>query len=465
MTSGPRSNLRPPPLPASGYWAVLVCLLAGAGLFWLQHSSVATSPVGRTPLVLGFLMLSAWCVGILAESLRLPRLTGYIVAGLLVGPGMTGLVPHSELSALQLLDELALTFIALVAGGELRWELVRRKLRSIAGWLGGQIVLTPLVVGAGVLVAASFVPALGVKPAHALPLALLVGAFSLARSPAATVVVIEESGARGPFTDTVLATTVALDTMVVLLFAAAAAVSRPLISGSTQLDLGLLAGLSLDLSLSVILGVMVAGLALLAIRTFRIDLPILLAAVAFLISRLAHHLSTLAATHLDVQMHLEPLLMGLTCGIFVQNFSHRGRAFTHGLERIAPPIYVAFFALTGARLDLLALADSWLLPVIFVLLRTAGLIVGSWTGARLAGDPPNWRLRAGLTSISQAGVSLGLAAEVGRRFPELGPAVAPAMVAAVAISQIVGPVLLAKTLAAVGETPAAAPPDARDDHA
>jgi Kef-type K+ transport system membrane component KefB len=398
-------------------------------------------------------MLAAWCVGIIADWLRLPRLTGYIIAGLIAGPGMLGLVQSDQLADLALLDELALTFIALVAGGELRWDLIRRKLRSIAGWLGGQIVVTPLVVGTGVLAGAAFIPGLGVSPSHALPLALLVGAFSLARSPAATVVVIDEAGARGPFTDTVLATTVALDTLVVLLFAAAAALSRPLVSTDTQLDLGLLGGLTLDLSLSLFVGTVVAGLVMIAIRLFRVDLPVLLAAVAFLIARLAHQLSHLAETQLDVQLHLEPLLMGLTCGILVQNLSRRGPAFTHGLERIAPPIYVAFFALTGARLDLMALADSWALPLMFVLLRTVGLIAGAWTGARVAGDPPSWRLRAGLTSISQAGVSLGLAAEVGRRFPELGPAVPPAMVATVAISQIVGPVLLAKALAAVGETP------------
>jgi Kef-type K+ transport system membrane component KefB len=433
----------------------LVAVVAAVGLAWLRQAPVDTSPVGRTPLVLGFLMLAAWCIGIVAEALRLPRLTGYIVAGLIAGPGMIGLVDSGQLSDLALLDELALTFIALVAGGELRWELVKRKLRSIAGWLGGQIVVTPMVVGTGVLAGAAFVPGLGVDPAHALPLALLVGAFSLARSPAATVVVIDESGARGPFTDTVLATTVALDTLVVLLFAAAAALSRPLVSANTPMDLGLFGGLTLDLTLSIVLGIVVAGLVIIAIRIFRVDLPVLLAAVAFLIARTAHQLSHLAETHLDVQLHLEPLLMGLTCGILVQNLSPRGRAFTQGLERIAPPIYVAFFALTGARLDLMALADSWALPLMFVLLRTAGLVAGAWMGARVAGDPSSWRLRAGLTSISQAGVSLGLAAEVGRRFPELGPAVPPAMVATVAISQIVGPVLLAKALTAVGETPSA----------
>jgi Kef-type K+ transport system membrane component KefB len=444
--------MRPGPLPGSGLWAVLAALVAGLGLAWLDAAPVDTSPLGRIPLALGFLMLAAWCAGVLADALKLPRLTGYIVAGLVAGPGLTGLVQAEQLEALRLLDQLALTFIALVAGGELRWPMIRNKLRSIGAWLGGQLLLTPLIVGMGVFVSVSLIPGLGVDPKHALPVALLIGAFSLARSPAATVVVIEESRARGPFTDTVLTTTVALDTLVVLLFATAAAVSRPLVAEQTQMDLGLLGGLVFDLSVSIIVGVLVAGIVLVAIRLFRFDLPILLAAVAFLIARLAHHLSGLAERLLDLELHLEPLLMGLTCGILVQNLSRRGRAFSHALERIAPPIYVAFFALTGARLDLWALADAWLFPLLLVLLRGAGLFAGCWAGAHAAGDPPRWRSLAGLTSISQAGVSLGLAAEVGRRFPELGPAVPPAMIATVAISQIVGPVLLARALSAVGET-------------
>jgi Kef-type K+ transport system membrane component KefB len=457
-------TLRPRPLPASGLWAAVAALVAGLALAWLNDAPVDTSPLGRTPLVLGFLMLAAWCAGVLAETLRLPRLTGYIVAGLIAGPGLSGLVPVEQLDALRLLDELALTFIALVAGGELRWPMIRRKLRSIGSWLGGQLVLTPLIVGLGVIASVWAIPGLGVNPIHALPLALLLGAFSLARSPAATVVVIEESRARGPFTDTVLTTTVALDTLVVLLFATAAAFSRPLVADDTRLDLGLVLGLGFDLSLSIALGLTVGGLIIVAIRYFRIDLPILLAAVAFLIARLAAQLSELAEALLDVQLHLEPLLMGLTCGILVQNVSRRGQAFSHALERIAPPIYVAFFALTGARLDLWALTDAWVFPLLLVLLRAGGLFVGCWAGAYAAGDPPRWRTLAGWTSISQAGVSLGLAAEVGRRFPELGPAVPPAMVATVAISQIVGPVLLARALAAVGET-RPEPGNARDEQA
>lgn len=440
------------PLPASGAWAAVVALVSGAGLYLLSVAPVDKSAIGMPPLMLGFLMVIGWSLGIVAGAFRLPRLTGYIVAGLLVGPGLLDMVTRDALAELRLLDELALTFIALVAGSELRWSLISRRKHSIASWIGGQMAITPLVMGVGTFFCVSLVPGLGLNPAQALPIALLVGAFSLARSPAATLVVIDEAEARGPFTDTVLASTVALDTVVVLMFAAASAVSRPLVEPDAQLDLAIGGGLLVNLALSIVLGVLVGGIVLLAIRHFRIDLPILLAALALLITRLSHQLSAMAKTQFDVHMELEPLLMGLTCGIFVQNVSPRGRAFTAAIERIAPPIYVAFFALAGARIDIGVLADAWLLPVLLVVLRTAGLLAGGWCGARLSRDPPQWRLMAGLTAISQAGVSLGLAAEIGRRFPELGPALGPALVASVTINQLFGPVLLSMSLNRARET-------------
>ncbi|MDQ7087069.1 MAG: hypothetical protein Q9Q13_04065 [Acidobacteriota bacterium] len=187
-------------------------------------------------------------------------------------------------------------------------------------------------------------------------------------------------------------------------------------------------------------------------RTFRIDLPILLAGIAYLITRLSREASLWLADNFDTHLHLEPLLMGLTAGIVVQNLSRRGHVFTENLERIAPPIYVAFFALTGAGLDLDALTTSWLLAVSLVLLRMAGLFVGAWGGSAAAGDPRIWRSLAGWTAISQAGVSLGLAAELGRRFPQWGATVVAPLIAAIAINQIVGPVLLVRSLRRAGES-------------
>ncbi len=439
------------PSARSFSWSLLVLIVTAGLMAFLASYPFATSKAGSTPLALGVLLIAAWCLGLAAEKLRLPRLTGYIVAGILVGPQLTGFVSAEQVSDLRLVDDLALTFIALVAGGELRFALLRGRLAGISAWIGGQTLITPLVVGGGLLLAGPFIPGAPQSPAALFALALVISALSLARSPAATVVVIEESSARGPFTNTTLATTITLDTAVILLFASAVAIAEALVSPGGAFRLQLLGGLSVDLAISIALGIAIGFVVILAIRLFDIDLPVLLAAIAFLITQLSREISHIVAAELDVQMHLEPLLMGLTAGVVVRNASRKAESFTHALERVAPPIYVAFFALTGAALEVRSLADTWPLALLLVGLRGGGLYLGSWLGSRIAGDPPAWRRVAGFTSIAQAGVSLGLAAELARRFPEWGTTFVSPIVAAITINQVVGPILLARALDTVGE--------------
>ncbi len=434
----------------SGIWALAILLITTGLMFFLSHYPFQTSPVGGAPLALGYLILSGWCCGLVAQKLGLPKLSGYILAGIAAGPQVLNYVSSELVEELHLVDDLALTFIALVAGGELHFGLIRQRWRSILSWVTGQILITPLIVGTGIFVAARWIPGASDSTASALALAIVLSALALARSPAATIVVIEESNARGPFTETTLATTVSLDTLVILLFAVAVAIAEKLLSPGAAVDLKVLAFLSADLALSILLGAVIAAVVTFLIRSFDIDLPVLLAGVAFLITRASRELSELLGNH-DVHLHLEPLLMGLTAGVLVQNLSKRGHLFAEALERVGPPIYVAFFALTGAALDIRVLKETWIFALFLVVLRAAGLYAGSWVGSALGKDPAHWRRLVGWTSIAQAGVSLGLAAEIARRFPQWGSSIVAPVIAAIAVNQIVGPILLARSLAGAGE--------------
>ncbi len=435
-------------------WALL--LLAGTGLLmgglrWVP-ALVSPARTGEITLAIGFLLLAGWCAGLVAEAVRLPRLTGYIVAGIVAGPSALGLLDADLVSRLGPLDDLALTFIALVAGGELHGELIRKRWRSLATWVAAQVFLVPLLVGAGLLALHRLVPILPTGSGAALGAALVLGALSLARSPAVTIALIDESRARGPFAETTLGVTIALDTLVILAFAAAVSVAQVLVTPGAELDVAFLGILAAELAASAVLGAGVGLVVMGIIRAFRVDLPVLLAALAFLITRLSRELSHLVAHGAGVHVQLEPLLMGLVAGILVQNLSREREAFTHALEKIAPPIYVAFFALAGARLDISVLARTWPLALTLVLLRGGALFGSGWLGSVLARDPAPWPRLAGLTALSQAGVSLGLAAEIGRRFPGWGEVLVPAVLAAITLNQVIGPPVLAWTLR-VGDRP------------
>jgi Kef-type K+ transport system membrane component KefB len=146
------------------------------------------------------------------------------------------------------------------------------------------------------------------------------------------------------------------------------------------------------------------------------------------------------------------MLICLTAGFWVQNFTEGGgKELMEKIDRSSLPVYVIFFALTGAALDISALRDTWMLALVLVAARGLLIWVGGYLGARASGDPPSFRRMSGLSFITQAGVSLGLAGIVMRRFPDWGPALATTIVAVIAVNQVIGPVGLKVALKAVGE--------------
>ena len=121
------------------------------------------------------------------------------------------------------------------------------------------------------------------------------------------------------------------------------------------------------------------------------------------------------------------------------------------IDRSSLPIYVIFFSITGAALDITVLRETWLFAMLVVGVRAVLIWIGGYGGAALSGDPPIFRRMSGLGFVTQAGVSLGLAGIVMNRFPDWGPALATTIVAIIAINQVIGPVMFKLALGAVGE--------------
>jgi Kef-type K+ transport system membrane component KefB len=121
------------------------------------------------------------------------------------------------------------------------------------------------------------------------------------------------------------------------------------------------------------------------------------------------------------------------------------------VDRSSLPIYVIFFSLTGAALDITALKETWLIAVMMATVRFVLVWLGAYLGTSLSGDPPLFRRMAGLSFITQAGVSLGLAGIVMSRFPDWGAALATTIVAIIALDQLIGPIAFKFALSAVGE--------------
>ncbi len=417
----------------------LVVILAVAEL--LVVFPLPAPPAAAATLRLGFLLIASYVAGQITRGVALPAITGSMVLGLLVGPYILGILTVESVDRLHVINEIALSLIALSAGGELRLERVKERLDSIALITGSQLVIVFALVGGIVFLARDLFPFLQGHPARsALAVALLMGLIAVAKSPATTIAVITEERARGGLTDVVLGITVIKDVLILIFTALviplAAMIARP----DRPFDVTALREVSLTIVLSLALGVLFGFTISYMLQRIRERQVLLVLAVAFL------------AVELAETMGLEYILVSMAAGFVVQNYSEEGPGLIAALEANSMPIFALFFALAGAAVDLPTLGAAWKIAAVVVIARFPALYISTYVGARLAGASHAIRQRSWTGFVAQAGVSLGIAALVRQRFPELGPDVATILIAMVAVNQLLGPPLFRWALVRSGES-------------
>jgi Kef-type K+ transport system membrane component KefB len=407
----------------------------------LFHRLTAAGPLeARATLALGFLLLAAHLGGELALRVRLPRITGYLLLGFFVGPSWLQLVRIEEVEALRFIGEAAVALIALHAGGELRLELLREQRAALARMSIGAIAFPAAAVAIVVLTVSPWFPiTMHQGLGDAIAVALVLGTIAAASSPSVTMAIMDELNARGPFARMILGVTVAKDVAVIMLLTLVLAVTRPLVSqGALHVGVAWTAFLHLVSSLGV--GVVLGAIVARYLRIVERDTPLFLVATAFVTAEVGSLLG------------LEAMLIALAAGFYIENFSRvEGERLVAALTRGSRPIYVVFFALAGAGLQLEALRDLWAWVVLLVGLRVVGLRYGlRWAGRSPAVSQALAR-HGWLGLISQAGVTLGLATVARRAFPEWGVSLESLVVAMIGVHELAGPVCFRRALALAGE--------------
>jgi Kef-type K+ transport system membrane component KefB len=435
----------------SRFVALVLVLVFMALARFAFTDGVVFADAGST-MTFGFLLLAAYLAGDVLARYRVPKITGYILAGVLFGPFALEFVSADTARELKLIDDLALTFIALAAGGELRLDELRQRARSIGLTVLFLSLVVFLGVAAFVVAARALLPFLdGAATSHLLAVAAILGTFALARSPSSAIAIISECKARGPFTETVLGVTVVMDLLVIIVFAVVVSLSRVLVVPATVMDFRFIGVAVVEVTGSILGGILLGAVISFYIRTVRAELLVFILGMAFMVAFFSRQFALWLDELYRVSLHLEPMLICVTAGFWVRNFSRGGDQFMERIDRSSLPIYVIFFALTGAALNIGALQETWLVAVLLVTVRFALIWVGGYLGAASSGDPPGFQKLAGLGYITQAGVSLGLAGIVMRRFPEWGVPLATTIVAVITLNQIIGPIAFKYALTAVGE--------------
>lgn len=392
---------------------------------------------GRATFCLGFILLFGYYLAQILDRLRLPAITSYILVGLVCGPFVLDLLSREVVESLGRLDDVALAIIALIAGGELRLSMLKSRKGALASVIVAQIFFSMLIaVGVVALLKGRLewidtgrtVVAVG----------LLFGLVIVARSPATTIGVVTEMRAKGPMTEVLVGVTVLLDVIVLFLAALIIPSAETLVSPEQSFSLSFARSLAVEIAGSVAAGLFFGLLLRVYMRWVIGYLPLFLLGIGLVGSEVCHHYS------------LEPLLAFMIAGFYVENYSSMGKQLIDGLERSAFPVYVLFFAISGASIDLDALRSMWLLAVVLVAARVAAFYTGVLAASRVVADlrPYAHSLWSGF--LAQAGVTIGIAALIARRFA-WGAEVETIALAVVAINQLVGPVALKALLEKKGE--------------
>ncbi len=404
----------------------------------------------ETVVGLGILLLGAWLTGKLSQLVKLSKITGYILFGILVGPHVSNVIEQPELDFLKLANDLAIALIAFAAGGEIELSFVKRSLKMIMMIVGGQVVFVLLLVGGAMFGVFRMLPELGIAPDHALPIAMVVAVIATASSPAVVIALIEEMRARGAFTQAVLTATVCKDLVLLVLFAIAMAISGGILGIDSGGEHSLMGHLAMHLGGSLAIGAVV-GVALAAYVHFvGAHLAMVLIGASFGLALIAGSLD------------LEPLIAALAAGVLMRNvYPEQTESLFETVRELSVPVYAVFFAVAGCHTDPAALVTVWPAVVTLVVVRVLAIGLGTWGGAKIAGADMSTQRWGWTAFISPAGVSLALVYLLAQDFDQaLRPEgvaeseqapLTMVLISAIALQQLVGPILFKIGLARSGD--------------
>ena len=405
-------------------------------------------------LAIGVAMFVGLFLTRLAVRLNLPDVTCYLVAGILVGPLCLGAMQVPGLGfksfdfveEMSLISDVALGFIAFSIGDEFRLSSLKKIGRQAAVIAVFQALAATVVVDVVLLILHLI---LGDK----LPVStcIVLGAIATATAPAATMMVVNQYKAKGPLTD-ILLPIVALDDAVgLIVFAVSNGIAKALSSGTVNL-VSILVNPVLEIVLSLGLGALLGWVFSLVEKYFNSRSKRLCLAVTFVIlsvgfSKMDFDLGG------GVEIGFSSLLVCMMCSTIFCNVCDFSEDIMAKTERWTAPLYVLFFVISGAELDLRVFGDIAVVGVgiAYILARSAGKIAGASASARLMKCPDSVCKYLGITLLPQAGVALGMSVTVAEEFGAEGAVIRNIVLFGVLVYELVGPILTKMALTAAGD--------------
>jgi Kef-type K+ transport system membrane component KefB len=384
-------------------------------------------------LSVGLILMAALVAGHLAQLVRVPEVTGYLLVGVVIGPSSLDLISHENITTLSFLSDVALGLILFNIGAIFEASNFRQVGPGVLRVTLWEASLAFALVGLVLIVFGM-----------AWPVALLLAVVAMETAPATTLMVLNEYDAKGPMTDRLLAL-VALNNMYVLVMFGIVTSGLTLMETSSQGWLfgayRALHGLLWTTLGSVALGALL-GLAMdfWAARAKESGEAMILSIGVVLI-----------AVGASRWLGLSPLISTLALGATVANASTQGDRLLHALGRADPPLYAAFFVLAGAELVPSSVLGLGLIGVGYTIARTIGKIAGARIGLRGQDVPAVVRQQIGYCLVSSSSLAVGLTIQIRSAFPTYAATVTGIVLAAVVIFEVIGPLLTRRALMVTGE--------------
>ncbi len=376
-------------------------------------------------------MLAGLAGGKAARLLKLPNVSGYLVAGLFLGPSFFKYVSAGDISSFSIISELALAIIAFSIGSEFILKYMLKLGKAIS------VITLAEVVGAIGLVF-SIMYFVFRQP---FAFSIVIASMSAATAPAATLLVMKQYNASGPLTRTILPVVALDDVYGIIAFGIAISLAKLSVGGGGMSFYGMIVKPLVEIVGSLLLGFILGVLLTLVSRKTE--------------GRDEQQMITLAAiglgAALSVFLGLSSLLTCIMMGATLANLLKRPARVFESVNDFASPVYLLFFTLAGASLELSVFAQVGLIGIAYILARGAGKMLGAWVGAKAVKAEKAVAKYLGFALLPQGGISIGLIVIVRQQLPEYAVAISSIIMFSVLVYEISGPIFAKVAIQKAGE--------------
>jgi Kef-type K+ transport system membrane component KefB len=419
----------------------LLLLIAVGGMMHAARSFTTDTTIAGTELAFGFLLLAAYFTAKIVNRFGLPKLTGYILSGVIAGPYVLEFVTKDMTVSLKVVSSTATALLALEAGLELEIKKIKPILKTLKAMIFFAVVGAQLAIAGALFLLRPMLPNIfgDMDTTQSLVVCLAIGVSLSAQSPAVVMAMLSETRADGPLSRVMLASVVVADLIVITVFSIVLAITGAVIGGKIDV-VGTALGVGWELLGSVVFGLMIGAL------VGQYMLSVKKGAAMFLV------MICVIVAEIGARIHLDALIVMLSCGIWLKNWSRADATeVAKSFQAAQLPVFLVFFALAGSKLDIQTLFAS-LLPVgVIAVIRASTFFVGAKVACKLTGADDVVTKYAWFGLVPQAGLALALALVLKNTFPSFGDGAAVILFGVVGFNECVAPIVLRIMLLRSGE--------------